>query len=147
MSVQVFVYGTLLVPEMMQVVTGRPHSAVAATAQDYARSFIRDRVYPGIIAESGGRVAGLVYMDVDAQAIERLDYFEGPEYVRQTLPIQLADGAIASAEAYVVPVERRDILNGEAWRLSDFVARGLDEFLEHARQSMIDFRPGDRVVR
>jgi hypothetical protein len=45
----VFAYGTLLFPEVVEIVVGRRLPVVPATLADHRRARLVDRVYPGIV--------------------------------------------------------------------------------------------------
>lgn len=146
MAVSVFVYGTLLAPEVMRAVTQCEFKSVRATARGYARYFLKRRVYPGIVAKQGEAVEGVVYLDVGAGALARLDYFEGTEYVRESIRVATETSELI-AESYVVPAACRDLLSQDPWNPDDFFRQGLKSFLEHAQQCMIDYQPGGYVRR
>jgi hypothetical protein len=106
---------------------------------------VRDAVYPGIIKDpslhspkrlstSGSQpstlnsqlspVPGLLYLDVDADSIARLDQFESNFYRRQPITVVTSDGRQLAAEAYVVPNESRHLLTDEIWSAAEFQSRG-----------------------
>jgi gamma-glutamylcyclotransferase (GGCT)/AIG2-like uncharacterized protein YtfP len=121
----VFTYGTLMFPEVWQAVVGRQFAAVEATAAGFAIYRVRDAVFPGIIAgDERDAVRGVIYLEVDAASLERLDRFEDDFYRRQTLSLSCDDGQPRAAEAYVVPHENRYVLTGEPWQADRFVATG-----------------------
>lgn len=140
MPANVFVYGTLLAPEVMQAVAGREHGSVPAKANGYVRRYLAGRIYPGIAVDLASSVEGKVYLDVDAAAIARLDYFEGPEYVRRKIDATLADGSTLAVEAYIVPAEKRHLLTDVAWSFDDFAEHRRERFLQYARDYMVDFQ-------
>ena len=108
----VFTYGTLMFPEVWQAVVGRQFSTVAATASGYAIYRVRDAVFPGIVAAGErDKVHGVVYLDVDAASLARLDLFEDDFYRRETLSLICDDGHQRAADAYVVPDESREVLS------------------------------------
>jgi gamma-glutamylcyclotransferase (GGCT)/AIG2-like uncharacterized protein YtfP len=127
----VFTYGTLMFPEVWQAVVGRPFATVEATVLGYAIFRVRDAVFPGIVAASErDSVRGVVYLDVDKASLERLDRFEDDFYRRQSLTLACDDGQPRAAEAYVVPLENRQVLTDESWHADRFVTSGgLDTFL------------------
>jgi gamma-glutamylcyclotransferase (GGCT)/AIG2-like uncharacterized protein YtfP len=133
----VFVYGTLLVPEMMHAVTGKHFELVPATAHDFRRAYLAGRVYPGIAASSGqDQVEGAIYRNVDPESIRRLDYFEGDEYVRESLLVTLADGTKLTADSYVVPPAQHHLMTNTAWDLEIFQTSDLAGFLQVAQDCM-----------
>jgi gamma-glutamylcyclotransferase (GGCT)/AIG2-like uncharacterized protein YtfP len=128
----VFTYGTLMFPEVWQVVVGRSFATVEGTAAGYAVYGVRNAAFPGMAAADDHQAArGVVYLDVDHAAVARLDLFEDDFYVRQTLSIACDDGQRRAADAYVVPNENRAVLTQDLWRADEFIASGgLHQFIE-----------------
>lgn len=121
----VFTYGTLMFPEVWRAVVGKEFETAAATAANFAIYYVRDAVYPGIIATPSGTVPGLVYFDVDAESLARLDVFEGVDYHRQPIEVTRTDNVqILSADAYVIPPANSHLLTDESWSAREFAARG-----------------------
>jgi gamma-glutamylcyclotransferase (GGCT)/AIG2-like uncharacterized protein YtfP len=121
----VFTYGTLMFPEVWQAVVGRQFETVKGTASGYAIYRVRDAVFPGIIS-SGERdsVRGVVYLDVDQNALTRLDRFEDDFYRRAVVWVDCDDGRRRAADAYVVPHENRHVLTAETWHAGQFISSG-----------------------
>ena len=89
----VFTYGTLMFAEVWKAVVGRKFETIQGTAAGYAIYRVRGTVYPAMTtASETSIVPGLVYLDVDAESIARLDRFEGPHYERLEIAIDCADG-------------------------------------------------------
>jgi gamma-glutamylcyclotransferase (GGCT)/AIG2-like uncharacterized protein YtfP len=121
----VFTYGTLMFPEVWRAVVGKQYETVAATAAGFEIYYVRDAVYPGIIAAAHGSVTGLIYFNVDAESLARLDIFEGEDYRRQQIQVTRSDnGQILQADAYVIPPANRQLLTNEPWSAQEFAARG-----------------------
>src|SRR5687768_17423762 len=98
-SMHVFTYGTLMFPEVWQVIVGRPFKSIEGTARGYAIYRVVDAVFPGIAAaDEKDAVHGVVYLDVDQASIARLDTFEDDFYERQGLWVDCADGERRAAE-------------------------------------------------
>jgi gamma-glutamylcyclotransferase (GGCT)/AIG2-like uncharacterized protein YtfP len=128
----VFTYGTLMFPEVWKAVAGREFPSVQGTADSFAVYRVRHAAFPGIIhAAKLDSVRGVVYLDVDAASLARLDLFEDDFYRRESLWIDCDDGQRRAADAYVVPHENLAVLTDEPWRADEFVASGgLQEFIE-----------------
>lgn len=125
MSANVFTYGSLMFAEVWRpLVSGRYPSEPAVLA-GYRRFAVPGVAYPGIVAAPGAEVAGLLYRDVGADDLARLDRFEGAEYRRDALPVTLADGSVLVAETYVWLDHGR--LSDAAWLPDAFRLR---EFLQ-----------------
>lgn len=129
----VFTYGSLMFPEVWNIVVGREFRTVHGTLSGYSRFRVEDAVYPGIIAAADVcSVEGLIYLDVDAASVERLDRFEGEFYDRLPLSINCADGEGRIADAYTISDKYLHVLTAESWTaewfassggLADFIAR------------------------
>lgn len=127
----VFVYGTLLIPEIWNAVTGEPGLAARpATLPGYRIRRVRNAAYPGIVAAGDGEsVAGKVVFEVPDLALRRLDAYEDAFYRRSKVYPETADGSRVSAQAYLVPVEVAELwLSDEPWTLEWFEANELDHF-------------------
>lgn len=112
---QIFVYGTLLVPEVMQRVTGRQPPGRPATLKGYQRYRLHQRSYPGIVPEPAAEVAGLLY-SVDSRILTTLDRYEDPYYERCPVIVETASGK-HEAYAYVIPPARRHLIDPRPWDL------------------------------
>jgi gamma-glutamylcyclotransferase (GGCT)/AIG2-like uncharacterized protein YtfP len=128
----VFTYGTLMFPEVWRAVVGRMFDTVQGTAAGYAIFRVADAVFPGIMAAGDSDVVrGVVYLNVDHSSLARLDLFEDDFYERQTLWIECQDHQRRAADAYVVPVDKREILTDEPWDREAFIAGGgLEHFIQ-----------------
>lgn len=69
-------------------------------------------------------IPGLLYLDLDADSLERLDQFESDFYQRRPITVTTGDGQQLAAEAYVVPEENRHLLTAEPWTAGEFKSRG-----------------------
>jgi gamma-glutamylcyclotransferase (GGCT)/AIG2-like uncharacterized protein YtfP len=128
----VFTYGSLMFPEVWRIVVGREFQTVEGTLAGHSIFRVRDAAFPGIIAASSECVVrGLVYLDVDAASVARLDRFEDDFYARLSLPIECRDGQCRNADAYTVPEKNRHVLTDELWTAENFVASGgLADFIK-----------------
>lgn len=125
----VFVYGTLLVPAVMQAVAGRTYHTLRATLPGYARYQVRDQVYPGIVASRGKSVDGLLYLTVDEQGMQRLDEFEADIYERLAVRVVTSSGDAINACAYVMAPRYEHLLSNYHWDLEKFKRRHLQSYL------------------
>ena len=121
----IFAYGTLTFPEVWQLVVGRPFATVGGQVAGYATYRVANEAFPGMLATTNSDVVrGLVYLDVDAAALTKLDQFEDDFYHRQKVRVKCDDGKICDADAYIVPPEKRGVLTDRRWSRQEFVARG-----------------------
>lgn len=130
---RLFAYGTLMLPEVMEVVAGRRGGALPAVLRDHRRRLIRGAVYPALLPAAGESVAGVLWEGLDAGALGRLDRFEGPLYERALLRVTLASGEEREAFVYRLLPAHHTLASGEEWDEADFRARSLGAFLAACR--------------
>lgn len=118
-----FAYGTLMAPEIMTLVTGVNCRSRKATLPGYVRKKIRGEVYPAITLQADGCVEGLIYYNLSSEAFDRLDRFEGPQYVRTRVFIACDDGTSEQALTYVIAVNFAHRLSSEEWNYEIFKQR------------------------
>lgn len=131
-GMNVFTYGTLMYPGVWNAVAGETSASVRGRAEGFAIFRVAEQVFPGIVGASpADAVQGVVYLDVGAEALRRLDQFEDDFYERQVVMVNCDDGQRREAEAYVVPHANRNVLTSEPWTDEEFIARGdLDRFIQ-----------------
>lgn len=123
-----FVYGTLMVPSVMASVCGYRRSGIPALLRDYRCRRVRGEVYPAIIPWAGDEVNGLLYPAVSDRQTALLDAFEGDQYTRE--PVRLiVDGRLSRAEGYVLAAHARHRLSTAPWELQAFLRDGIDPFV------------------
>ena len=126
---RLFVYGTLIFPQLREAVVGRALPGEPGTLRGHARRRVRGATYPAAIACEGSSVEGVVVAPVDERALRALDRFEGALYERVRLGVELAHGEEILAWVYVVPPSRADAVSNEAWSPEAFEASHLEPWL------------------
>lgn len=111
----IFVYGTLLVPDIMREVTGRQYAGKAATLWGFHRYRLRGCSYPGIVPEADSCVDGMVF-EVGSTALAALDRYEDPCYERRSVEVETQAGLLA-AYTYVIPASHRHLVADRDWDL------------------------------
>ena len=119
MSVNVFTYGTLMFPEVMEAVVGECCSAAPAKGEGLRRTRLKGKDYPAVHLCSGSVVEGVLFREVPESAVARLDYFEGDEYVRQRVWVETEQGG-EEAWCYVLPEENAGLIEDAPWDPEDF---------------------------
>lgn len=128
MMKHLFAYGTLMCGEIMEEVAGVRLCHGPAILQGYSRWSVRGESYPALVPDGGGRVEGLVYLNVPEEAWEHLDRFEGEMYIRQGVEIALPGEKALPAETYVARPEWRERLDPRAWDFRAFLDHGKADF-------------------
>lgn len=122
-----FTYGTLMAPDIMEEVSGIVLESVEATLPGYQRFQVRDEQYPGIVVADDQKVTGILYLNVSADAMKRLDLFEGDMYRRESVTCDLG-GETLPAMTYVVKEEHAHRLTSNAWDFDTFLKDGKQLF-------------------
>ena len=131
----IFAYGSLIIPEVWESVTGELHRSEPGRISGFIRRTIHGATYPGIIASETGAgdvdVDGAIYYDVGAEALAALDEFESDFYVRSAVDAVATDGGggLVACQAYLVPEANAHLLSESEWDLERFAAEHLEEFL------------------
>jgi gamma-glutamylcyclotransferase (GGCT)/AIG2-like uncharacterized protein YtfP len=73
----VFAYGSLMLPQTMQAVTGRRFLSTNAVLKGFGRYRIAREIYPALVPEEGTEVKGVLYFHVDRRSLLRIDDYEG----------------------------------------------------------------------
>ncbi len=129
MSKNLFTYGTLEIPQVVQIITGQVLTGAPARLEGYARYQLKNHAYPGIIQEAGASITGTLYRDLDEMLIARIDEYEDTCYEKRRLQIITEEGMTLEAQAYVIPEENRELLSSRLWDREQFIRDELDVFL------------------
>ncbi|RDA92355.1 hypothetical protein CP533_4392 [Ophiocordyceps camponoti-saundersi (nom. inval.)] len=142
-----FFYGTLMAPEIFfSVCYGLEsppqlirdiHTFTPAILDGYCRHRIRSADYPAVVPETGRSVRGIYVTGLTDANIHKLDRFEGEEYERVEVDVQLREmrgdeevaGEMRKTFVYVF-LQREDLEMGE-W---DFEAFRREKMAEWTRQ-------------
>ncbi len=110
-----FAYGTLMDPAVWSRVVQEKCDNRSAVLHGYEARRLRGVKFPGLVECDGGITTGLVYFDVSAAALARLDAYEDDFYERVPVPVILEDGTTHQAEAYLILAAHRDVVLPEKW--------------------------------
>ena len=98
---RLFVYGTLQEDTVVQEVLGRRMRRRPATLRGYRRSFDAALGYPVIRPDPAAVVRGSVLEEIDDRALALLDAYEGRDYARVVVEVDLLGDAACPAYVYV----------------------------------------------
>ena len=143
-TTDVFVYGSLMVPEVLEAVVGRHFDARPAELHGFARCSVADpdrrAKGPVLLAEEGAVTWGLVLRGVDAASLARLDAFERRFHLIEVDVV--TNGRAERVKMFELPdVSRLPLVRG--WSVEAFRARHLAAYLLRLRgDPRVDRRPG-----
>ena len=125
----IFTYGSLMFPSVMKAVTGREFSSRNARVKNHARFKVIGESYPGLTPLEGAVTEGVLYLDVDAFSVKRLDDFEEELYERAGISAVALDGESLMAQTYLIKPQYRDRLSSEPWDAEHFEKADLLQFM------------------
>ncbi|HYM32036.1 MAG TPA: gamma-glutamylcyclotransferase family protein [Candidatus Cybelea sp.] len=147
-AMRIFVYGTLLDPDVLRAVLGRRVPAAQrskATLAGVRRVRAVGHRYPILVRARGQAVSGMVLDGLDAADAARLRHYENDGYALVRRRVELGDGSMISAHVFV-PVRRLAGTN-EDWNLATWQGRGKRTALAAIRAHMRAFRLQNRSTR
>ncbi|MEQ8703547.1 MAG: gamma-glutamylcyclotransferase family protein [Phaeodactylibacter sp.] len=128
-----FVYGTLLFPEILATLLNRVPHHIESTLIDHRRFAIHDgpkvRPYPAIFPEPGAVVSGHLLPDLSPRECQILDAYEGADYAKTTGQVKKA-GQWTEAEVYIWRADKRGQLR-DSWEPEYFQAHHLGTYLRY----------------
>jgi gamma-glutamylcyclotransferase (GGCT)/AIG2-like uncharacterized protein YtfP len=122
-----FAYGTLMDDDIMVEVAGATFPRMPGTIIGYNRYLIKGETYPGLVAEEGSRVEGVVYRNVSAAAWVRLDLFEGEAYEKVEVAVCCGNDILPAA-AYLLRSCFTGFLEKSVWDYPEFLRKGKQLF-------------------
>jgi len=122
--INVFVYGSLLFPEIADGLCGQTVKSEAATLKGFARVAIKGADYPAIIPMKNSEVKGKVLLHLNEKAIGLLAFYEGNEY--KIVPVEVeTDSVIINAIAFVWKAGY-EFLEDIDWNKAQFKSESLE---------------------
>ena len=118
-----FVYGTLLVDEVVTALLDRVPVYERTSALGWRVAQLPGKPYPGLVPDEHAEAPGRVYLDLSLEEWGTLDAFEDPGYA--LVELQVGAGRTA-ALAYVWPDDRLSA----AWSIERFTDAELHGYLE-----------------
>jgi gamma-glutamylcyclotransferase (GGCT)/AIG2-like uncharacterized protein YtfP len=125
----VFTYGSLMFAPVWQTIVAGNYASSEGVLGGFERFAVKGEDYPVIKPGAAtSLVEGLVYFDVSARDLTKLDQFEGEYYQRQTTKVQCLDGKIL-AEVYVLRPRFYAQACHTSWDVEAFAQQGIRRFL------------------
>jgi gamma-glutamylcyclotransferase (GGCT)/AIG2-like uncharacterized protein YtfP len=128
-NMNIFAYGTLMIPSVMVAVTGRHCRFQKAILKGYARFTVKGESYPGIIPVTDAITEGVIYFNVNEFSVEQLDAFEGDLYERTRIRAETKEKEMLDAQAYVIQSKYLGYLSLKGWDVKEFIKKDLETFL------------------
>lgn len=116
-GMHLFVYGTLMFEEVWQALVEGRYITEPARILNYRRTRVVEDVYPVIRpAATSKAVPGILYRDIGARDLRKLDEFEGEQYERRLVQA-LTAGSFrpVRAQTYVLKDEFQHLATQAPW--------------------------------
>ena len=129
-TTSIFVYGTLMSPQVLRILLGRvPPCQSPAFVTGYQRHPVKEQVFPGMIpSPSDSKTQGVLVRSLSPREVCVLDYFEGHEYVRRPVTVECA-GDIHEVETYVWTNPISELALDKEWDYPQFCDTQLEWYL------------------
>ncbi len=105
-----FAYGTLMWPEVLESVIGRRPAAEPAVLAGFRRQRVKGEHYPVMVRLAESAVEGMLYRGLTDEEFRHLDLFEGAEYDRAGVHVNETP-----AIAYLLSHDWKHIADAQAW--------------------------------
>lgn len=142
-----FFYGSLRDRTLLEIVLGRPvaeEELTPAKAPGMATRRIEDDAYPVLVEADGAAVPGVLLTPPDAEAMDRLAFFEEAEYGLAPITVETPKG---EREAVYFRTTGKTGASSEAWDYEVWRRRDRLVAIEAARELMANYGhlPAERI--
>lgn len=149
MTSKLFVYGTLMAPEVVNILLDRvPYNQkcrliqMATTPSTvYRRHPVRSQVFPGMILANNNTtttttsesIPGILYRGLTVTEMKRLDYFESTEYEKKpcTVVVTEKDNQVEQAVTYIWTNPQSELVLEQEWSYEYFRDNHLQDYLNN----------------
>jgi gamma-glutamylcyclotransferase (GGCT)/AIG2-like uncharacterized protein YtfP len=118
-----FVYGTLLFPDLVRALIGRVPECTAASVAGWRAAALPGRAYPGLVRAAGATAGGLLLTGLTAAEWRVIDAFENGGY--DLTEVTLVDGRRGWAYTWAEGIAPLP----ENWSAEEFAARHLADYV------------------
>lgn len=140
---RLFCYGTLCIPAIMRQVSGTVPVSRPAVLPDYAAYALVGLHYPGIVPEPGTRVNGVLYGGLGRVQFMRLDAYEGEQYRRIRVWLDVGDGQRLQAWTYALQARYYRRRSDQPWSLAQFRREQLKLYITNSHHKFFGLHGRD----
>ena len=125
----IFTYGSLMFSEVWNMVVQGNYYSSSAVLHGYRRFCIKNESYPGLRpGQTDERVEGIVYHDINAQDLQKLDLFEGCYYERVPVNVDVGNCEI-KGQVYLIKDQYLYLATDNHWDPDDFYKKSIGDFV------------------
>ena len=126
-----FVYGTLLIPELLKTLLGKTLNSIPATLDNHSVSTaIYNGVetdYPFLIKETNHQANGKILLGLTFYDMQLLSFYESDEYELTDVLVKAQSGVIPVKTFY--PIINLSKIKGNPWDIEKFIQKSLAKYL------------------
>ena len=123
----IFVYGSLLFPEIVEGLTGKSFETQKAVLKNFERHAVAGCDYPAILQKKNAEVKGVLLLNVDCKSLKILTFYEGDEYEQKTVEVESETKKI-NALVFVWKGEN-SVLLSEDWEEGKFKKESIKYYI------------------
>jgi gamma-glutamylcyclotransferase (GGCT)/AIG2-like uncharacterized protein YtfP len=119
-----------MAPEVIETLIGRVPTSQPARLVGYRRQPVKFHVFPGLTkARKNFTTTGVLYSGLGGYDMHCLDWFEGPQYYRETCTVEADDGKQYNAVVYlwISPVSELEV--DTPWSYENFRENHMERYL------------------
>jgi gamma-glutamylcyclotransferase (GGCT)/AIG2-like uncharacterized protein YtfP len=133
MTYNLFTYGALMFPDIIQTLAQRPVRGEQATLSGYASFTVKDECYSALIPFPDMKTSGQLYRGLDEATLKLVDEFQGDLYVRTEVTVEIGTENWVDAVTYLLAPESCGELSSLEWDELDFRENYLADWVKEAR--------------
>lgn len=135
MAVNLFVYGPLMLREVLQEVAGCDLERRFGSVNGYTQLRLVDRSQAGLIPFPDSTTEGVLYMGVPDDMARRMDEYQGKSFHRGGVNVLADDGEWVEAETHLYRLSDRKNLSAKPWEEEEFRKK-------HLKKALAEWRKG-----
>ena len=132
-GMNLFVYGTLVFPELYTAITNRQRKKYKAILKGYKRVSLENLPFPALVKASEHTQPGFLIKNIEPEELLLLIDYEGDMYEYEQLEVQL-DHSVCDAIVFLLKPEFEGLISGEEWDMDGFSKLHLDSYLRECRR-------------
>ena len=133
----IFIYGTLLDNDILRLVLGRElpvDQRIEATLAGYAKYTYPGDSFPILQPQLDAQSNGAVLLDLTAEDLDRMHFYEGDEYGFAQITVTLKDGQIC--QAHYNKASDEELVSHQTWSLNHWQSTEKALFLDYTERYM-----------
>ncbi|MBN1821227.1 MAG: gamma-glutamylcyclotransferase [Prolixibacteraceae bacterium] len=125
--VNLFVYGTLMFPEIVKRLTGKSFISEPAVLKGFRRYSVKGCDYPAIVKEAGFEINGLLLLQVEDKSLQIITDFEEHQFKIKKITV-ICGNKNVDAVTFIWN-DDPNLLKNKDWNINNFRNNYLSSYL------------------